>query len=201
MKKMVAVFIAGFLLVISVSVNADSINTKIQAVLNKQISVEVNGEKVLLENTPITYNNTTYIPLREASNLLDTEVEWDGKTNIIRLKTKDETIDSDTPEKGENNVNENTVKVVDVDGIKYISLYEIEHNLIMNNPKLGFRFDSETKKYSLIQFHEITRDDNKFDIIIESIPLIVSNGSSYTEKSFYENVIIPTVKKLEEASK
>ena len=61
------------------------------AILNKEVNItydgksieffDVNGEKVY----PITYNDSTYLPIRALSALFDTKIEWNGETRSIDL--------------------------------------------------------------------------------------------------------------------
>lgn len=52
-------------------------------VLFNQIQVTLNGEKV--EGNNIVYNNTTYVPLREISEMLGLEVVWNQETSTAEL--------------------------------------------------------------------------------------------------------------------
>ena len=74
-------------------------NSQIQAILNDQISLKINGEvKIMSDATtgqreyPITYKDRTYIPLRSVATLLGMEVDYDDvtKTAIINSKSNDE---------------------------------------------------------------------------------------------------------------
>lgn len=81
-----------------------SINREISIVYNNELKAfsDVNGTKV----DPISYNYTTYLPIRAISALFNTPVEWDGENNKVLIGKGDivtstvKTVDSF--EKGEN---------------------------------------------------------------------------------------------------
>lgn len=64
---------------------------EVTVLINKQVKVSYNetlqefqnvkGEKVY----PITYQGTTYLPIRSISTLFETEIEWDAEENSIYL--------------------------------------------------------------------------------------------------------------------
>lgn len=64
---------------------------EISAYLNSNITVKLDGEtKTLTDATgartyPITYNGTTYVPLRSVANLLGIDVNWDQDTQTVLL--------------------------------------------------------------------------------------------------------------------
>ena len=74
-------------------IGAGAISTlvDIKAQLNYGITVEYDGEaKTLTDATgaevvPITYNGTTYLPVRAIANLLSIPVGWDGTTQTVEL--------------------------------------------------------------------------------------------------------------------
>lgn len=99
---------------VSISCYAAEIeNENIKATINKEISIiynnelktfyDVNGNSV----NPISYNNTTYLPIRSISALFSIPVEWDGVNNKVLLGTGDivetttQTIESFTKGKNE----------------------------------------------------------------------------------------------------
>ena len=75
-----------------IGVNAADTLETISAYLNYGITVKYNGEAQELIDAdgnkvyPITYNGTTYLPVRAISNILGVEVNWDGKTKTVLLE-------------------------------------------------------------------------------------------------------------------
>lgn len=63
----------------------------IEALLNKDITVEYNGKEQTFTDVnnkqvwPLTYDGTTYLPVRAVAKLFDTTVDWDGATNKVIL--------------------------------------------------------------------------------------------------------------------
>ncbi len=69
-------------------------NSQIQAILNDQIKVSLDGEiQVFKDETtgetqyPITYNDRTYLPLRTIANLVNVGVDYDASTKTAILTT------------------------------------------------------------------------------------------------------------------
>ncbi|MBQ9914965.1 MAG: hypothetical protein IJO50_02345 [Clostridia bacterium] len=92
MKKVRVVLLA---LVILVSFCAGAVATgnleEIKAFLNYGITVKLDGQEQIMYDAqgtrvyPITYNGTTYVPIRAVSNMLDVDVNWDGENNTVLL--------------------------------------------------------------------------------------------------------------------
>lgn len=85
MKRELRGFIMGVIvsaLLMSSVVLATPIEKMIEVVFNK-VNITVNEEKVEADN--ILYQGTTYVPLRAISEILDKEVNWDGKTNTASI--------------------------------------------------------------------------------------------------------------------
>jgi len=85
MRKVIAAFIAGMLIMLTVSVLAESIQT-IEVIFGR-VKLFVNGEPIAQET--LLYQGVTYVPLRAVSEALDVDVEWDGETNTARLTKKE----------------------------------------------------------------------------------------------------------------
>lgn len=56
---------------------------KMIEVLFNNVNLKVNGETVEVDN--ITYNGTTYAPIRVVAEMLGKEVGWDGDTNTVSI--------------------------------------------------------------------------------------------------------------------
>lgn len=93
MKKL-SFLLAGALLVtggMGVGALANSHLQEIKAHLNKEMKVRVNGEVIALTDAngnavlPISYNGTTYLPVRSISTALDIPVHYDAATREVIL--------------------------------------------------------------------------------------------------------------------
>ncbi|MFC5700725.1 stalk domain-containing protein [Cohnella faecalis] len=77
---------------------------EIKAYLNSGIKIKVDGKPVKLQDAqgnpviPITYNNTTYLPVRAVSDALKIAVDWDGSTSTVLLGEKVDGVSIDTGE-------------------------------------------------------------------------------------------------------
>ena len=75
-------------------------NSQIQAILNDQIKVTLNGQLQEFKDEttnetqyPITYKDRTYLPLRTVADLVGVDVDYDVKTNTAKLFSEE--IDDD----------------------------------------------------------------------------------------------------------
>ncbi|MGN7356395.1 stalk domain-containing protein [Paenibacillus sp. SAF-054] len=96
-KKATVAFISVAMLgCLGTGVYAGSNLQEIKAYLNPDIKFKVDGKPVQLQNssgaviTPISYKDTTYLPVRSISDLLGVTVNFDGKTNTIQLGEQSE---------------------------------------------------------------------------------------------------------------
>ncbi len=64
---------------------------EVEVLLNKQIKVTFNGEYQEFQNVngvkvyPLSYEGTTYLPIRSISSLFNSKIKWDGNTNSVYL--------------------------------------------------------------------------------------------------------------------
>jgi len=89
-------FVAGCMVMGSVGAIAAQPTLKaIQAQLNSNLKIKYQGQDQQLSNTPISYNNTTYLPLRETADMLGLFTNFDQKTQTISIvEGASETVDS-----------------------------------------------------------------------------------------------------------
>jgi hypothetical protein len=61
---------------------------QVQAYLRKDFNVVVNGTKINLENPPLVYKNSSYLPVKELAGYLGANVNWKGDTNTIFINSR-----------------------------------------------------------------------------------------------------------------
>lgn len=88
MKKFVAGLVCGAVLMLSTSVFADGAVKQIMAFLTPDISVELDGQKVALQNAPVNYDGSIYLPVREIAGVVGVSVDWDDNTRAAKLSSK-----------------------------------------------------------------------------------------------------------------
>lgn len=98
-KKLMALALAGaFAATFWLGAMAAATNPTIQAILAQNITVKYNGQaKALTDATgspvsPISYNGTTYLPVRAVAGLLNVAVDWDQATQTVLLGEKEKTL-------------------------------------------------------------------------------------------------------------
>ncbi|MFD3262177.1 stalk domain-containing protein [Paenibacillus lentus] len=99
MKKKLALILGGAVLLfggMSLGAAASSQLQEIKAFLNGGIKVRVDGDIAQLKDTngkavlPITYNGTTYLPVRAVADVLGVPVKYDAQTNEVLLGEQSE---------------------------------------------------------------------------------------------------------------
>ena len=72
---------------------------EINAYLNSNITFKLDGEEQILTDAtgvrtyPITYNGTTYVPIRAVANLLGVGVDWDQATQTVLMGDPEDGVD------------------------------------------------------------------------------------------------------------
>lgn len=93
-KTIAALAVLGMTLTGAAGVYAGANLEKISAYLNHSIGIQVDGTvyntgKTL---TPITYKNTTYLPVRAIADVLEVPVRYDAKNNQVLIGGNGQTI-------------------------------------------------------------------------------------------------------------
>ncbi|RRD95357.1 hypothetical protein EII17_03685 [Clostridiales bacterium COT073_COT-073] len=92
MKKLLA--LALCVVIFGGTVYATATMENVQATLQKEVKVELNGKKLELKTTekkslyPISFENHIYLPIDAVADDLNLDVKWDEKTKIVKLDTK-----------------------------------------------------------------------------------------------------------------
>ena len=120
-------------------------NSQIQAILNDQINLKINGEiKTMSDATtgereyPLTYKDRTYIPLRSVATLLGMNVDYDDTTKTAIVNSK---------EYDNSEANENLNKELIASGNKgayYIAMYNKVNCLVDSNGNILLKAGQET---------------------------------------------------------
>jgi hypothetical protein len=87
LKKFVSGVIFGIILATTASVYADEGLQKIEAYLRPTLPITLNGQAVKLEGTPIMYDGSTYLKLRDVAGLTGLQVNWSDATQTVELGT------------------------------------------------------------------------------------------------------------------
>jgi len=91
-RMLIIGLIAGVMLTISATAFAAGGISKIEAYLREGFTFKVNGQAATLQNTPIVYNDTSYMPVRELAGMLGYDVGFEDNTITLDAKMSDETI-------------------------------------------------------------------------------------------------------------
>lgn len=193
MKKYVVLFI----LVAIFSMNLCFASENIEVLLNKELKVLYNGQIQEFQNVgakrvyPISYEGTTYLPIRSISCLFDIAIKWDGTTQSIYLGEGDKgnivakNANSFVPQKSETVTaslnqeiriyyNSKLQLFTDVDG-KVV--YPISYNGTTYLPVravsnlFGLNIDYNAESYSVLIRKNLNTDEaNNVENIISDLP-------------------------------
>lgn len=90
MKRKI-IFAVFMIAVVSISMSIGALAAtsmeKITAYLNHGIKFIVNGQPWTPQQKPISYNNTTYLPIRAVAEATGIKISWNEKTQTINLET------------------------------------------------------------------------------------------------------------------
>ena len=90
-KKMAVVVASSIILGSVLTISADTLITKVQAEVNKGISVTYNGQVAPLKDAngnavyAMSYNGSTYLPVRAVAGIFGEDVAWDNATQTVIL--------------------------------------------------------------------------------------------------------------------
>lgn len=93
MKKTVLTLVIGIIIGSSLGLVAYGATQQTVEAVFMDIKYLLNGEVVEFENKPLVYNQTTYVPIREAANLLGLEVDWDQERQMVVLNSVEKSND------------------------------------------------------------------------------------------------------------
>ncbi len=171
MKKRIIKTVAIVLslaLCFALGTSASSLLQKIEAYLNYGITVKLNGEEQRMYDAngkqvyPISYQGTTYVPIRAVSNMLGIDVAWDGANNTVLLgKTGEyadfiETVKPYTQNYNGAHMNHYTIandKHKDIGGKTYNNYIE----LMVNDAEFFYNLEG---KYEELTFSTFCNTDN-----------------------------------------
>lgn len=180
MKKFVAGAIFGAALMLTTSVFADGALKQITAYLTPDVSVEIDGKKVALENIPVNYDGSTYLPVRELASAVGLAVDWDDASRTAKLSSGSAEVEP---------VVINGISAIQINGDTYLDLRE----LILNNlyPRYDFYFDEQSKSLYLV---DKSGNDSSRTTLLSGIPYEVRNGATFIEENYYQEKIVPLIK-------
>lgn len=93
MKKQIIAYIAGvattLVIVCQAPIMADNVS-KLKEIFENTVKIKVEGNDKAIDN--FIYNNKTYVPIRDVSELLGFDINWDNLTRQITIAKKDEIV-------------------------------------------------------------------------------------------------------------
>lgn len=85
MKKFVMGLIVGVGIATCGAVFADEGLQKVEAYLRPTLPITLNGQAVTLESSPVVYDGSTYLKLRDIAKLTGLQVNWNDATQTVEL--------------------------------------------------------------------------------------------------------------------
>ncbi|OAB34270.1 hypothetical protein PMSD_14985 [Paenibacillus macquariensis subsp. defensor] len=153
----------------------------VEAVLTK-FKIIVNGQETQLKNTPLVVNGTTYLPVREVAELLNTDLNYDGNNKKIELSSKKDNATTSQPVKSDSKKDD--IKIIypgeefnlGNTTLKLNSVTYSTHVPYEPGGVAGF-VSSSGEKFALINF----------DVYTTSEPI---NGFTWSANNFVSNITV-----------
>ncbi len=165
----------------SIDIFVSGTNETVLPNINKTISIEykekvqsfadVNGKTVY----PLSYQGTTYLPVRAISNMYGATIDWNGENQKITIERKNEIAE----------ISNVTIKVIDgvlcaviatnapLYDYKYYSLSEPNRLVIdLQNSKFGISTSQQTINYSVLQKVRFGSHENNLSKIVLDVDRI-----------------------------
>lgn len=143
MKKIFCLVLLMFLIVPTYALNSVKIDKKDVKVLD--VNVLVNGSPIQSDFTPYVTKGRTFVPVRELTEGLGAEVNWDGENMTVEIKFGEKTIllkiNSDVT------YVDGKKKIVEEDQVPKLALYSSPR--VETKTMIPLRFVSETLGYNV----------------------------------------------------
>jgi len=166
-KKIVALLVSSVAVgAFALGASASSTLEEISAYLNKGVKIKLNGLAWTPKDAdgnviyPITYEGTTYLPVRAAGEAIGLKVDWDNDTQTVLLgeKTKDSG-EGGSSSTGTVTMNENSLSVTDGkgknDGYQMLHGYRDEDKY-----QIYFKGDASSYSTKIEDLRDINLDES-----------------------------------------
>lgn len=110
-KHFIIGLISGALLATTASVYAAPAMKKISAVINKNITLKVDGKPVITTNPILNYDGKTYVYVKEVGQLVGANVTWNGNDKSVEITSNK----NDGIANSQSNQNDNVTQTSSVD--------------------------------------------------------------------------------------
>lgn len=189
MKKFVMGFIVGALIFIPISIFATSNIEKIEAYINNDVKIKIDGEPFVSEYPVLIYKGRTYLPLRPVGeDLMGKKVDWDNETQTVQMTSiingEDVWPVNDVTQSIEETTYEN-LKAIVIDGETYFSLKDYDDKF--NPVRWGYDKNSNEMFLAITTegTSEIVEILNRFDRD-EQGAVSIYKGSTYINTKYYQ---------------
>ncbi len=162
------------IMIFSITVFAEGLTKQIQVTFNSA-NIKVNGKIVKVDN--LTYNGTTYAPVRAVAQMLGKRVQWDRNRNLV-------------------NINDNGLGIKILQGNKTYDLINQEENITLKKEKFSIQFNvkkyDENNEFKAIKIAAVP-DESIFNSIEQGINCETSVFCSGRSMAGYRNKSYPSL--------
>lgn len=197
MKKFVMGLIVGIVFATAASVYAEDGLTKVEAYLRPGLPITLDGKSITLDNSPVMYDGSTYLKLRDISKLTGMGVNWNDATQTVELTSTGgqtvETTPTPTPSATATpttnlDVTEtafNGLRAITLNGETYFSLKDYNDKF---DPYL-WGYDATTNTVYLAENEKGTSTIKRKLVEVnknDPIAFTIKNGESFINVKYYE---------------
>lgn len=186
MKKLFAGLILGIGLTVTTAVFADELK-RVTATIRADFNVRLNGQTLALSKQPVIIDGSMYLPLKDVAEAAGLAVKWNEATLTAELS--DAAPPANKPTEHVSNVTSDGLKIIEIDGMPFVGMYEISSKY--ENSGYAFRFRQENKEYDLIFYSEKSRSVDNFDTILQNVEFKIHEGASYIHADVYTSTVLP----------
>jgi hypothetical protein len=189
-----------------------AVGDKVEAIF-AEFNIVLNGNSVVLDETPLVYNGTSYLPVRSLSNALGLDVTYKADSRTIELSSSG-TLDGENTNVDKNNLptptdnsidssnirlsNNHDTIVKDIEAVKVEVLDDIEYynihllGTVLSEYGYLIQYDQVTNSL-FITYNEFKNFPLDKNVIIQEgmrYKNHPSNGDSYIMKEDVDNLLI-----------
>lgn len=202
-KSHVITFLVGALFA-TASTSYAAVGDKIEAIF-ANFNFIVNGRQVTLDETPLVYNGTSYLPVRSLSNALGLDVTYKADSRTIELTDPNKAIPSKDNDVSQGNNTSTTQPASNIpattDGnLKMIKVENYGNPVYTYNDETYISLPDGGRKYNV--FHKIRYHSDNKTITFDGSDIIVNyldnfsvgcdafnkDGATYIKESIIKNI-------------
>lgn len=184
-KGFIIGFIAGAIIFATTPVLAQTFYPKADgAIIRNDIKIVANDKNISLQKSPISYNGSTYVFVRDLEKTFDKKITWDSDTSTILIAEKE------LPTKGENlEVHISEYQMIE-SKYGFDTVYVVDGEEYVDVRSAQFKLNGVILVPNLVS---LTMDivDQDENVLIGNVPIIKIKSFLGIKYSYFTSSILP----------